>query len=61
MTHATESKIDEAKDHLHAAKEEIKSAAQDKTAEKIEHVGEKIKDGLDNLAAKVSPDEKTKH
>ena len=53
--------MDEAKEHLHAAKEEIKSAAQDKTAEKIEHVGEKIKDGMDNLAAKVASEEKAKH
>lgn len=61
MNNTTGSKIEEAKDHLHAAKEEIKSATQEKTAEKIELVGEKIKDGMDHLAAKVSPEEKTKH
>lgn len=61
MNHTTGNKVEEAKEHLHAAKEEIKSAAQDKTAEKIELVGEKLKDGMDNLAAKVASEEKTKH
>jgi hypothetical protein len=61
MTNTTGTKIEDAKEHLHAAKDEIKSAAQDKTAEKIELVGEKIKDGMDSLAAKVASEEKTKH
>jgi hypothetical protein len=61
MTNTIGTKIEDAEEHLHAAKDEIKSAAQVKTAEKIELVGEKIKDGMDSLAAKVASEEKTKH
>lgn len=52
--------MEDAKDHLSAAKDDIKSAAHDKTAEKIEQVGEKMKGGIDRVIDKVTPEEKIK-
>jgi gas vesicle protein len=60
MTSTTSSKIDDAKDHLRDAKNEIKSATQEKTADTLESVGQKVKSGLDHLAEKVSPEDKSK-
>ena len=57
MTSTTSSNLNNAKDHLRDAKDEIKSATQEKTAETLEHVGQKVKNGMDHLAEKVSPDD----
>jgi len=57
MTSTTSSKIDEAKGHIRDAKNEIKSATQEKTADTLENVGQKVKSGLDHLAEKISPED----
>ena len=55
MTHTPEHKVEDAKDHLHEAKENISEAAHEKVAETIAEVGEKIKDGIDHVVKKVTP------
>ena len=58
MTHTPEHKMEEAKGHLHEAKEDVKSATQDIVAEKAAAAGEKMKDGIDHLVSKVTPEVK---
>lgn len=58
MTHTPEHKIEDAKEHLHAAKSDVKSATQDKVVEKVTIAGEKIKDGIDHLVEKITPEHK---
>jgi hypothetical protein len=58
MTHTPEHKIEEAKDHLHAAKNDVQSATQEKVVEKVAVMGEKIKDGIDHLVEKITPEHK---
>ena len=57
MSNTTGSKIEEAKDHIRDAKNDIKTASQEKTAEKIDQVGVKIQSGMHHLAEKISPEE----
>jgi hypothetical protein len=56
MPHTPEHKIEEAREHLHAAKDKFTSATQDKVAEKVEEAGEKIKEIIDELIEKVKPE-----
>jgi hypothetical protein len=53
MPHTPEHKIEEAKEHLAAAKNKFTSATQEKVAEKVEEAGEKIKEIIDELVEKV--------
>lgn len=56
MTQTPEQKIEEAKGHLHAAKENLSEATHEKVAEKIAEVGGKIKEGIDHVIEKVTPE-----
>lgn len=56
MTHTPDHKIEEAKDHLHAASEDVKTATQEKVAEKVADAGEKIKESIDHLVEKITPE-----
>lgn len=60
MTHTPEHKVEEAKEHLHAAKEDISEATHEKVAEKVAEAGEKIKDGIDHVIEKVTPEHPVK-
>jgi hypothetical protein len=57
MSNSTSSKIEEAKDQIRDAKNNIKTASQEKTAEKTDQVGGKIQSGMHHLAEKISPEE----
>jgi len=59
MNNTTSNKIDDAKDHLREAKNDIKSVTQEKTAEKLEQVGDKVQNSMSNLADKISPETKS--
>lgn len=59
MKHIPDSKITDAKKHLHAAKDSLKSAAQDKVAGSADSIGEKVKDGIDSLVERATPDHKS--
>jgi hypothetical protein len=58
MKHIPDNKIQDAKDHLSAAKTDLKEAAQDGVAKKTASVGERVKDGVDSLIDKTEPDNK---
>lgn len=60
MTHTPEHKVEEAKKQLHAAKENISEATHEKVAEKVAETGEKIKDGIDHVIEKVTPEHPVK-
>jgi hypothetical protein len=54
MTNTPDSNLEDAKDHLLEAKDEIKSATQSKVAETTAAVGEKLKEGIDHIVEKVT-------
>lgn len=56
MTHTPEHKVEDAKAHLHAAKENIVEATHEKFAEKVGEAGDKIKAGIDHVVEKVTPE-----
>jgi hypothetical protein len=56
MTHTHEHKLEDAKDHLGEAKKDVTSAAHDKVVEKVTEAGEKIKEEIDHLVKKITPD-----
>ena len=53
MPHTPEHKLEEAKEHLSAAKDKFTSATHEKVAEKVEEAGERIKEIVDELVEKV--------
>ena len=54
MTDTPDSNIEEAKNHLLEAKDEIKSATKSKVAETSTAIGDKLKDGIDHIVEKVT-------